>query len=184
MRRRRSLSGIRGLSQVISSLILLVSSALLASGTVAYYAMTISTVSLKQPHLIVSDAHIWVNSSGAQAALVIDNIGDSDAVIEGIEVKSGRIQWSSVYQAVASVDSDLVPAQGLNIEGSFSLSIGGVIIEFSQASGSLVIPAGKEVVLYIDKPGSVKVSDVGTIASINLYNSMSRYPVMVYVEVA
>ncbi|TEU10379.1 type IV pilin, partial [Candidatus Bathyarchaeota archaeon] len=54
----------RGLSEVVSTLILLVVTILLA-GVVTYYATNVTTVRTETEEVRISKAHIWVNSTGA-----------------------------------------------------------------------------------------------------------------------
>ena len=64
----------RGLSEVVSTLILLVVAVLL-SGVIAYYATNITTTKTATDEIQFANAHVWVNSSGAIAAFKLQNLG-------------------------------------------------------------------------------------------------------------
>lgn len=172
----------RGLSQVVSTLIILVTTVLMASGTVAYYSIVVTSSALKQEQLALDKVHIWVNTSGAQAAFIVENIGGRDALIDTIEVKYIEIPWENVYHASAA-DGALTPAQHLNITGSFNHTIGETMLSFDMATESIVLPVGEAVILYIDQPDSLDVGHLGTLASIAIYTSSNQYTALVEVEV-
>jgi len=173
----------RALSQVVSTLIILVVSVLMAGGTVTYYTVAVTSSSLKQEQLLVREARVWVNASGSQAAVLVENIGGRDALIDSIEVRFVEVPWGSVYHASA-VDGELTPAQGLNITGPFNHTVGGVDLSFTQASGSVVLPVGEAVILYLDDPDSIGIADVGTVVDIVIYTSANQYLALVDVETA
>ena len=172
----------KGLSQVVSTLIILVVSVLMV-GTVTYYSIAVTNSSMKQEQLAIDKAHIWVNYSGAQAALVVENIGGRDALIDAIEVRYIEIPWESVYHA-STVEGTLTPAQGLNITGSFNHTIGETVLGFAQASGSIVLPVGESIILYVDQPNSLDVSHIGALTTIVVYTSSNQYIALVEVEIA
>ena len=75
------------LSTVITTLIILVVSVLLA-GVVTYFAINVVSTRVQQESLQINYAHIWVDSSGnAVGALMITNTGGRDVVINQIEVR-------------------------------------------------------------------------------------------------
>jgi len=171
-----------GLSQVVTTLIILVISVLAASGTVAYYSIAVTSSSLKQEQLAIDRARIWVNSSGAQAVLKVENIGGRDALIDTIEVRYIEIPWVNVYFASA-VDGALTPLQCLNITGSFNHTVGITILSFHQASESIVLPVGEAVIIYIDQPDSLDVGQAGILTPIVIYTSSNQYMALVEVEI-
>lgn len=183
MKSRKQIRCRKALSQVVSTLIILVVSVIMAGGTVTYYSIAVTNSSMKQEQLSIDKAHIWVNYSGAQAALVVENIGGRDALIDAIEVRYIEIPWESVYY-VSAVEGTLTPAQGLNITGSFNHTIGETVLGFAQASGSIVLPVGESIILYVDQPDSLDVSHIGTLTTIVVYTSSNQYIALVEVEIA
>ena len=70
----------RGLSEVVSTLILLVVAVLL-SGVIAYYATNITTTRTATEEIQFANAHIWVNSTGGTAAFKLQNLGGRDILM-------------------------------------------------------------------------------------------------------
>ena len=93
------------LSTVITTLIILVVSVLLA-GVVTYFAINVVSTRVQQESLSVSFAHVWVDASGnAQAALLIKNTGGRDVVINQIQVRGiAGTFGTNVYTHVATTD--------------------------------------------------------------------------------
>ncbi len=183
MKSRTQIRCRKALSQVVSTLIILVVSVIMAGGTVTYYSIAVTNSSMKQEQLAIDRSHIWANYSGAQAAFVVENIGGRDALIDAVEVRYIEIPWESVYYASA-VEGTLTPSQGLNITGSFNHTVGGTELSFTQASGSIVLPVGEGIILYIDQPDSLDINHIGTITTIVVYTSSNQYIALVEVEIA
>ncbi len=77
----------RGLSQVITTLIILVVSVLMAGGTLTYYSSAVASSSIKMEQLVIREARVWVNETGSQTALHVENIGGRDALVTSVEVR-------------------------------------------------------------------------------------------------
>jgi len=183
MRSVNEAKGTRALSQVVTTLILLVSSTLLASGTVTYCALTIRSIPLKQEQLTIGEAHVWVNASGAQAALFVQNTGGVDASIGSIEIRSRKVPWASVYYAFTS-ECDLIPVQALNITDPFARPLGGVAVGFRQVSGSVALPMDGAVIFYVNCLDLIDVSAIGALMSVVVKTSTNEYVEFVSVETA
>ena len=89
----------KGLSQVVTTLIILVVSVMMTTSTLTYYSMTVTSSALKMEQLTINEFHVWVNESGAQAAFQVENIGGRDAIITSIEIQNVEEPWSDVYYA-------------------------------------------------------------------------------------
>ena len=77
----------KGLSEVVSTLILLVGAVLLAS-VATYYATNITIRARKE--------HIWVNSTGAIAAFKASKLGGRDILIDKISIRGVTEEWTDV----------------------------------------------------------------------------------------
>jgi hypothetical protein len=89
------------LSTVVTTLIILVISVLLAS-VVTYFAINVVSTRVQEESLSLSDAHIWLNSGAAagapaysQASLKVINTGGRDVVITKITVRGQDNAWTS-----------------------------------------------------------------------------------------
>ncbi len=76
------------------------------------------------------------------------------------------------------------PCQGLNITGPFNHTIGEGTLNFTQAEGSLQFPIGGSLILYVDQPDSIDVSDLGYMVEVSVCTSTLRYIEVVDVEIA
>ena len=167
----------KGLSTVVTTLIILVVSVLLAT-VVTYYAINMTTTRVQEENLRISKAHIWANSTDKQAGFVIVNIGGRDTLIDKIQVRGQDIPWNDTVNSifVHYNRTDTAPAADLEFESSF----GG----YQNASDDLSLKSGECLVLYIENPGTISVEDIGTTCSITVFTASAQYKVEVNVESA
>ena len=167
------LKGKKGLSTVVTTLIILVVSVLLAT-VVTYYAINMTTTRVQEENLRISKAHIWADSSGAQAAFVIVNIGGRDTLIDKIQVRGQDMDWTDVwYNRTTSA-----PLTDPTLVSNFTAS------GLTNAGADLSLKSGQCLVMYIDSPGTITVGDVGVTCSITVFTASAQYKVEVNVESA
>jgi len=94
----RLLRNKRGLSVVVTTLIILVVSVLLAT-VVTFYAINVTTTRVQEESLHLTKQHVWFNTTGswAQAATVIINTGGKDVVLDKISVRDQKCARENVY---------------------------------------------------------------------------------------
>jgi hypothetical protein len=168
---KRFLKSKKGLSTVVTTLIILVVSVLLAT-VVTYYAINMTTTRVQEENLRISKAHIWANSSFQQAAFVLVNIGGRDTLIDKVQVRGQDIAWGTSvhYQKQSSAPAD--PTVKSDWTG------------FSNATADLSLKSGQYLLVYIDSPGTISVEDVGVTCSITVFTASAQYKVEVNVESA
>jgi hypothetical protein len=167
--------GMRALAQVVTTLILLVTSILL-SGIAVYYSVNILSTRLQTEDLSLSKEHIWVNSTGAVAGLKISNLGGRDILIDKIEVRGVGSVWSTVYYY--RVPSGTSIMGDLNVTSYNNLAGASVIIDgktYTQASSDPPLISGGELLVYIKGPDNITVEDIGTTVSISVHTSLTQY---------
>ena len=173
---RKILKNKKGLSTVVTTLIILVVSVLLAT-VVTYYAINVTSTRVEEESLSLRKAHVWVSSSGDdQAAFVIINTGGRDVVIDKITVRGQEISWdTNVYYATTSntVSNDLSYQTTLNT--STQINTGSENLTLSAATGDLVLTSGYSMIIYIDDPGSITLQDVGTTVGITVFTAQAQY---------
>jgi len=175
---RSFLKSMKGLSTVVTTLIILVVSVLLAT-VVTYYAINMTTTRVQEENLKVTKAHIWTDSTPvAQAAFVIVNIGGRDTLIDKIQVRGQDIPWNDTVNSifVHYNRTDTAPAADLEFESSF----GG----YQNATDDLSLKSGECLIVYIENPGTISVEDIGTTCSITVFTASAQYKVEVNVESA
>jgi hypothetical protein len=168
------LKGKKGLSTVVTTLIILVVSVLLAT-VVTFYAINVTTTRVQEENLRITKGHIWVNSTVAQAAFVIANIGGRDTLIDKFQVRGQNIAW--IASAVFYNRTSAAPTADLDYLADPNATMTG-------AADDLSLKSGECLVIYIEDPGTISVEDVGTTCSITVFTASAQYKVEVNVQSA
>ena len=165
----------RGLAQVITTLLLLVASVLI-SGVAVYYSVNLISARIQTEEVRPLKEHIWVNSTGAVGAFMVQNLGGRDILIDKIQVRGVEEAWGDVY--FYRVPSGNVVSGDLNVTSYSNLSGATVTIDgrsFSQASSDIPLASGSDLLIYIKGPDNVAVEDIGTTVSIAIHTGISQY---------
>ena len=169
------------LSTVVTTLIILVISVLLAS-VVTYFAINVVSTRVQEESLALTKQHVWYHDSdgannSTQAAMMIINTGGRDVVIQKFAVRGQTVTWSNVYYGTTTE----AVAADLSYNASIAagpMSVGSVDFTMSQAAESLTLQSGYSMVIYINSPDSITINDVGLTVSITLNTAQAMY----YVE--
>ncbi len=169
----------RALSTVVTTLIILVVSVLLAT-VVTFYAINVTTTRIQEESLFLTKQHVWYNTSGswAQAALVIVNTGGKDVVFDKLSVRGQECQWSNVYYwrtNTVTVSNDLTVTTNSLSGSTASITVQNASRTFSQTTDDLTLKSGWTVVVYIMNPDSIALNDVGLTVGITLFTSNAQY---------
>jgi len=162
----------KGLSVVVTTLIILVVAVLLAT-VVTYYAINMTTTRVQEENLRISKGHIWANSSVAQAAFVIVNIGGRDTLIDKIQVRGQDIPWGT---NVHYNKTTTAPASDITYQSNFT--------GWDNATADLSLKSGQYLTVYIENPGTISVEDIGTTCSMTVFTASAQYKIEVNVESA
>jgi len=168
----------KGLSTVVTTLIILVVSVLLAT-VVTYYAINMTTTRVQEENLRISKAHIWASSSLNQSAFVIVNIGGRDALIDKIQIRGQDMDWSNVWYkrwSTAPAEPEVITDGNFTAHGYFNAG--------NSTAHPLDLQSGDYMTVYIDSPGTISVADVGVTTSITVFSASAQYKVEVNVESA
>jgi len=187
---RLRISNEKALSTVVTTLIILVVSVLLA-GVVTMYAVNITSTRTQQEDLRLSKQEVWYNVTGSYgyAALTIDNVGGRDVVIDKIQVRGVEVSWSDVaYLRLSSpVSSSLICPNGSyssSLPGNDFEYVSGTTGDFSTASNDIPLHSGDTLVVYIKNPDSVSANDIGTTIGITVFTENAQYYVECNVKAA
>jgi hypothetical protein len=183
----------RGLSEVVTTLIILVISILLAS-VVVFYAINVVSTRVQEESLNISNVHIWVNSTATPgtanytlAAMMVANTGGRDVVMDEIAVRGQACPWNGttapgvekfvLYATIPSaITADLTYVPNFNYTGGInSVVLDGIQYNFTVANNNLVLRSGDAMLIYIVNPDSISVSDVGLTTSIALHSAQAVY---------
>jgi hypothetical protein len=177
----------KALSTVVTTLIILVVSVLLAT-VVTFYAINVTTTRVQTESLFLTKQHVWYNTTGgwAEAAIVIINTGGKDVVIDKITVRGQECPWANVYYyrnntMTISDDLTVTPTEPT---APFSHTVQGESRSFTNTTDDLTLKSGWTVVLYIDKPDSIALNDVGITVGITAFTANAQYYKEINVEAA
>ena len=185
----RILKSKKALSTVVTTLIILVVSVLLAT-VVTFYAINMTTNRTQTEDLYMSNLHVWYNTTSpgwAEAAFVLKNTGGRDVVLQRITASSQTSDWTNVYYWTTNTAaiSTLSPTTTQPIGASISPTINGTFTQtLNQATGVITLKSGYTLVVYINHPGSVGQMDVGTSIPVAVYTANAYWSQETNVEAA
>jgi len=180
------------LSTVVTTLIILVISVLLAS-VVTYFAINVVSTRVQEESLHLTKQHIWHNataSSGtvgySQASLMVINTGGRDIVIDKLAVRGQECSWnntgSSNKQLVLycttnnPISADMSYVYNFNETAEINtVTFDSTPYDFQVASSDLVLQSGYTLLIYIVNPDSITINDIGLTVSITLYTAQAMY---------
>jgi len=169
----------KALSTVVTTLIILVVSVLLAT-VVTFYAINVTTTRVQEENLFLTKQHVWYNTTGnwAEGAIVIVNTGGKDVVIDKMTVRGQAVNWTSAYywrtnSVTISDDLEVTPLQ---LTGTtFDITVQGSSETFDQASDDITLKSGYTMVVYMNNPGSIALNDVGIPVGITVFSANAQY---------
>jgi hypothetical protein len=174
------------LATVITTLIILVVSILLA-GVVCYFAINVVSTRVQQESLSISQAHIWVPSSttlgSVEGALMITNTGGRDVVLNQIQVR-GQPCTTVFYLDAVPADTTsgalsaelqwITPTTGPNPTLA-AQTVGTFTNPLAVAPANLVLVSGGTLVVYITSPDSVTINDIGLTIGFTVFTAQAMY---------
>ena len=172
---RKILRNRLALSTVVTTLIILVVSVLLA-GVVTYFAINVTSTRVTQESLQISRVHVWEKSDGSasQAAFIIMNTGGRDVDINKIQTRGQTAAWTSVYSSAPGVPPTADLAYSTDTLAHL-FTTGGAGAAITVASGDITLPSGKSIVVYLSNPDSVNMNDIGLTVGITVFSSQAMY---------
>ena len=169
----------KALSTVVTTLIILVVSVLLAT-VVTFYAINVTTTRVQEESLQITKLHVWHDgSSYSEAAFLIINTGGRDVVIDKITVRGQECGWTSVYYNITTetINSDLSFVASGSLDDDVTLEIDNVNFTMEQGSASydITLPSGRTMIVYIKNPDHISVSDIGVTVGVNVFTANAQY---------
>jgi hypothetical protein len=166
---RRFMKNKYALSTVVTTLIILVVSILLAS-VLTYFAVNVVSTRVQEESLHVTKQHVWVDTDGAasEAAVMVTNNGGRDVVINKISIRGQASGWGDVFYRVADDDDDLT-ADLTYITTPVAAG------DFTAASTALILASGETMIIYVNDPDSISLNDIGLTVSISLGTAQATY---------
>lgn len=173
-----------GLSNIVSTLVVLVVAVLLA-GLATYFGVNTTTTRTSYESLQFDSEHVWVNGTGCVAAARVQAVGGKDLLIDKITVRTLDCQWSNVYYYRVPLNTEI--SNDMNLTSSALLTGASVTLfgkEYIQATDDLLFTSGGEVLFYVKNPEYIGIDDIGTIVNINIFTNNAEYVIEINVESA
>lgn len=180
----KTLRSKKALSTVVTTLIILVVSVLLA-GVVTFYAINVTTTRVQEEALFLTKPHLWVaNSSYSEGAIMIINTGGRDVVIDKVSVRGQTVEWENIYYAITKggISADL-PFLGTLATSSVPTPIDdprkddntNLTLTKGDGDEDLTLKSGYTMVLYMKNPDSLSLNDIGLTIGITVFTSNAQY---------
>jgi len=167
----------KGLSTVVTTLIILVVSVLLAT-VVTFYAINVTTTRVQEESMQIFKLHTWHNGTAfAETAFLIINTGGRDLVLDKIAVRGQECTWTDVYynKTQATINADLPFAASANLTDGGNVTIGTTRFVLDQADSDLILKSGWTMIVYIANPDHVSVSDIGVTVGVTIFTANAQY---------
>jgi hypothetical protein len=171
----------KALSTVVTTLIILVVSVLLAT-VVTFYAINVTTTRVQEENLFLTKQHIWYNTTGnwAEGAIVVVNTGGKDVVIDKMTLRGQEVNWTSAYYwrtntVTISNDLAVTPGEINTAVNTTSITVQGTARTFDQAADDITLKSGYTMVVYVKNPGSIALNDVGIPVGITVFSANAQY---------
>jgi hypothetical protein len=191
---RNILKNRRALSTVVTTLIILVVSVLLA-GVVTYFAINVVSTRVQQESLNLQYQHVWFSTTDnlAEAAIMITNTGGRDVVLQNIAVRGQSVSVSDLFWFPVTTIGDLpyVSQKPNTINATLNVATNATKVPttspplassatyFSNTTGSITLTSGTTIAVYMrgstTAPGSVTVNDVGLTIAISIFTAQATY---------
>jgi len=174
----------RGLSTVVTSMILLVAAVLMAFA-VANYATNATKTRSTTEEVRFSKESIWMNLSGAVVAFKIQNIGGADLTVDGVIVRDVELNWEDIYYyrvpsgTTFTGEMSLVCAATLS---GASFTVDG--LTFQQAYNSIPLISSGSMLFYVRNPGNLFIDDIGETVRFGIFTKNGNYITAAKVESA
>jgi len=160
------------LSTVVTTLIILVVSVLLAT-VVVFYATNVVSTRVQEESLHLTKTHIWydTSSSAGQAAVMVINTGGRDVVLDKISCRGQEAAWSNVCYNITTTAISADLAYNSSMADGFTMDIGGADFDFVEASTDITLKSGYTAIIYISNPDSISMNDIGLTVSLAMFTS-------------
>jgi hypothetical protein len=163
----------RGLGSVITTLIILIASVVLAAGVI-FFGGSLFQTNTENEAVQVSNAHIWVSSNGSSsvAGFVIQNTGGKTVSVQKITIRGQSVPISAWYfnnsasiATAANIQRELSYDDTL---GTIEVTGGGAPEQFTLATGPISLQQGQAMIMYLANPAGIKAIDSGLAFTMNI----------------
>ena len=176
----------RALSTVVTTLIILVVSVLLA-GVVTYFAINVVSTRVQEESLNLTYQHVWYSTGDqmAEAAIMVTNTGGRDVVLQNIAVRGQSVPAADVFYFKVTTPGALTYIHQKT--GALLINTTLAPADFPSGLGAsgflhattITLASGSTIAVYMTgdptAPGSVTVNDVGLTIAISIFTAQATY---------
>jgi hypothetical protein len=174
------------LSTVVTTLIILVVSVLLA-GVVTYFAINVVSTRVQEESLNLQYQHVWFSTTDqmAEAAIMVTNTGGRDVVLQNIAVRGQTVPAADVFYFKVTSPGDLTYVHQKTGAGYINVTVAPT--DFPSGLGAsaflhattITLTSGTTIAVYLagdpTAPGSITVNDVGLTVAISIFSAQATY---------
>jgi hypothetical protein len=184
---RNILKNRMALSTVVTTLIILVVSVLLA-GVVTYFAINVTSTRVQEESLALTKQHVWYKSGASGesiACIMIINTGGRDIVLDKISVRGQEVQWNGTSQKIFYTTTTESISADLPFVASSALTPGtrdldsdlgtSTLTALVGTASDLTLQSGKTMIIYITSPDSITINDIGLTVAVTVFTSQAMY---------
>ena len=164
----------KGLGSVITTLIILIASVVLAAGVI-FFGGSLFQSNTENDAIQVSNTHIWVSPNGTSsvAGFVVQNTGGKEVSVQKITVRGQSIPIGSWYY---NNTSTVATATNIQAELNFDGTLNTVDVraatageeQFTQGTGTISLQQGQAMFVYLANPAGIDAIDSGLAYTINV----------------
>jgi hypothetical protein len=165
----------RGLGDVITTLIILIASVVLAAGVI-FFGGSLFQTNTENEAIQVSNTHIWVSPNGTSsvAGFVVQNTGGKVVSVQKITIRGQSVPtgswWYNNTQTVATagnIQTELKYENDLHDGVDVRASTPGPEV-FTMASGPISLEQGEAMFIYLANPAGITAIDSGLAFTMNI----------------
>ncbi len=171
----------KGLSTVVTTLIILVVSVLLAT-VVTFYAINVTTTRVQEESVHLTKLHFWHNGTTfSECAILIINSGGRDFVLDKIAVRGQQSEWDTVYynktQTAISPDLPYITPDANGTLVGKTVTLGNITYALTRgtAGNDMILKSGWSMICYITNPDSLSVNDIGVTLGVTIFTANAQY---------
>jgi hypothetical protein len=171
----------KGLSTVVTTLIILVVSVLLAT-VVTFYAINVTTTRVQEESIQITKLHLWHNGTTfSEAAFLIVNTGGRDLVLDKISIRGQESAWNTIYynKTTGAISPDLTyvtpDAAGTLAGQTVTLGSNTYALTAGVAGEDMILRSGWSMIVYITNPDSLSVGDIGVTVGVTIFTANAQY---------
>jgi len=171
----------KGLSTVVTTLIILVVSVLLAT-VVTFYAINVTTTRVQEESIQITKLHLWHNGTTfSEAAFLIVNTGGRDLVLDKISIRGQESAWDTIYynKTTGAISPDLTyvtPNAPGTLTGKWvTLGTNDYNLTAGVAGEDMILRSGWSMIVYITNPDSLSVGDIGVTVGVTIFTANAQY---------